>query len=178
MDLQTSVVLITGSNMSGKSTFLRTIGINIVLAYAGAPVLASEFSVPLFRLFCCIQVNDSITEGFSQFYAEVKRLKRLQDELSRHDDRPVLFLIDEIFKGTNNRERYLGSRAYIKTCTTSMAAAASQRTIWNWRSLIKFATCIFASMSRRGNWCLITSYMMGHARRQMRSRLCSWRDCR
>lgn len=109
-----SVVLITGSNMSGKSTFLRTIGINLVLAYAGAPVVASEFSVSLLRLFCCIQINDSITDGFSQFYAEVKRLKRLLDDLGNTDDSPILFLIDEIFKGTNNRERYVGSRSYIE----------------------------------------------------------------
>ncbi len=109
-----SVVLITGSNMSGKSTFLRTIGINIVLAYAGAPVIASDFSTSLFRLFCCIQINDSITDGFSQFYAEVKQLKRLLDELADVDSFPVFFLVDEIFKGTNNRERYIGSRAYIE----------------------------------------------------------------
>jgi ABC-type multidrug transport system fused ATPase/permease subunit len=109
-----AVVLITGSNMSGKSTFLRTIGINLVLAYAGAPVIADDFSASLVRLFCCIQVNDSITDGFSQFYAEVKRLKRLLDNLSDRGERPILYLIDEIFKGTNNRERYIGSRAHIE----------------------------------------------------------------
>jgi hypothetical protein len=108
-------VLITGSNMSGKSTFLRTLGINIVLAYAGAPVIASSFSMSPVKLFCCIQVNDSIKDGVSQFYAEVKRLKKLQDELDNADERPIFYLVDEIFKGTNNRERFIGSRSFIKS---------------------------------------------------------------
>lgn len=107
-----SMVLITGSNMSGKSTFLRTIGINMALAYTGAPVIAEDMQLSIFRLFCCIQVNDSITEGVSQFYAEVKRLKELKQELE--DSKHVLFLVDEIFKGTNNRERFIGSRSYIR----------------------------------------------------------------
>jgi len=108
------IVLITGSNMSGKSTFLRTLGINLVLAHSGAPVIASFFSTSLLRLFCCIQINDSITDGMSQFYAEVKRLKRLKDELGE-SGLPILYLIDEIYKGTNNRERFIGSRAIIKS---------------------------------------------------------------
>jgi len=108
------IILITGSNMAGKSTFLRTLGINLCLAYAGAPVNASHFQTRLFRVFCCIQVADSVTGGFSQFYAEVKRLSRLLDLLASAQTLPVFFLIDEIFKGTNNRERLIGSRSYIK----------------------------------------------------------------
>ena len=105
--------IITGSNMSGKSTFLRTLGLNLCLAYAGAPVNADLFHTPLFRLFTCIRISDSVTEGYSYFYAEVKRLKALLDELDSPSPLPLFFLIDEIFKGTNNRERLIGSESYI-----------------------------------------------------------------
>lgn len=113
------VMIVTGSNMSGKSTFLRTIGINICLAQAGAPVCADSFEWTWVRLFCCIRVDDSLEAGLSFFYAEVKRLKRLLDAAHDYSAPPVLFLIDEIFKGTNNRERLIGSRAYIKTLAGS-----------------------------------------------------------
>lgn len=108
-----AIFLITGSNMSGKSTFLRTIGINLCLAQAGAPVCATAFAWSWSRLACCIRVNDSLDDGLSFFYAEVKRLKTILDATEDHTTPPVLFLIDEIFKGTNNRERLIGSRAYI-----------------------------------------------------------------
>lgn len=108
------IALITGSNMAGKSTFLRTVGINLALAFAGAPVSADYFSTAMFRIFSCIQINDSLQNGVSQFYAEVKRLKALLDWLETPHARPVFFLIDEIYKGTNNRERLIGSRALLK----------------------------------------------------------------
>jgi len=107
------IQLITGSNMSGKSTFLRTIGINLCLAQAGGPVCASQFEWTWSRLACCIRIDDSLDAGLSFFYAEVKRLKTILDATQEHTAPPVLFLIDEIFKGTNNRERLIGSRAYI-----------------------------------------------------------------
>ena len=113
------VLLVTGSNMSGKSTFLRTVGINACLAQAGAPVCASSFEWTWVRIACCIRVDDSLEAGLSFFYAEVKRLKRLLDAAGDRAAPPVLFLIDEIFKGTNNRERLIGSRAYIQALTTS-----------------------------------------------------------
>ncbi len=106
--------IITGSNMSGKSSFLKTIGVNLCLAYAGGPVNAGSFHSALFRVFTCIKINDSIVDGFSFFYAEVKRLKALLDALRADHPFPLLFLIDEIFKGTNNRERLVGSRSYIQ----------------------------------------------------------------
>jgi len=109
------VLIITGSNMSGKSTFLKTIGVNLCLAYAGAPANADMFRVSLFRLFTCIKVSDSITDGISYFYAEVKRLKEMLNELEKPSTKPIFFLIDEIFGGTNNKERSIGSRAYLKT---------------------------------------------------------------
>ena len=107
------LLLVTGSNMSGKSTFLRTVGMNVCLAQAGAPVCASHFVWSWARLMCCIRVEDSIVSGLSFFYAEVKRLKIILDAMQDSTTPPVLFLIDEIFKGTNNRERLIGSRAYI-----------------------------------------------------------------
>jgi len=120
--------LITGSNMAGKSTFIRTVGVNLCLAYAGGPVCAISFKSAPFRLYTCIRLSDSLGDGFSYFYAEVKRLKGLLDAIRIPDlqtqvvesmpktaaELPLLYLIDEIFRGTNNRERFLGSRAYIK----------------------------------------------------------------
>ncbi len=109
-----SIDIITGSNMSGKSSFLRTLGINLRLAYAGGPVLAQAFSTALFRMYSSIRITDSVTDGFSYFYAEVQRLQALLQELERDNAIPLFFLIDEIFRGTNNRERLIGSRAYIR----------------------------------------------------------------
>lgn len=109
------VVLITGSNMSGKSTFLRTLGINLCLANIGAPVNAIRLQTRLFRVFTCIKINDSLTNGVSQFYAEVKRLKALLVQLEQQHEYPIFFMIDEIYRGTNNRERLIGSRAFISS---------------------------------------------------------------
>ncbi|MBN1681365.1 MAG: hypothetical protein JW966_13875 [Anaerolineae bacterium] len=109
------LAMITGSNMSGKSTFLRTIGVNLCLAYAGGPVNAASLITAPVRLFTCIRVTDSVTDGISYFYAEVKRLKALLSALEAENALPVLFLIDEIFRGTNNRERLIGSRSYVRT---------------------------------------------------------------
>jgi hypothetical protein len=120
--------LITGSNMAGKSTFIRTVGVNLCLAYAGGPVCAAAFTSAPFRLYTCIRLSDSLSDGFSYFYAEVKRLKGLLDAIhpptsktqtsksteAASTELPLLYLIDEIFRGTNNRERLIGSRAYIK----------------------------------------------------------------
>jgi DNA mismatch repair ATPase MutS len=106
--------LITGSNMSGKSTFLRTVGVNLILAYAGGPVNAARLMTKPFRMASCIRISDSVTDGISYFYAEVKCLKALLLALEGTDARPVFYFIDEIFRGTNNRERLLGSRAYIR----------------------------------------------------------------
>lgn len=106
------VIIITGSNMSGKSTFLRTMGINLVLAFAGSTVAAQSLQILPFRLFTSMNVSDSLSDGISFFYAEVSRLKALLDQLETSQTLPLFFLIDEIFRGTNNRERQVGSRAY------------------------------------------------------------------
>lgn len=115
-------ILITGSNMAGKSTFIRSIGLNLCLAYAGAPVCASALRTAPFRLHTCIRISDSITDGFSYFYAEVKCLRNLLEKIRNQDSLPVLYLIDEIYRGTNNRERFQGSQALIQMLSGSYGA--------------------------------------------------------
>jgi DNA mismatch repair ATPase MutS len=107
--------------MAGKSTFLRTVGVNLSLAYAGSPVNADQLQTSLFRPFTCIKVSDSVQDGLSYFYAEVKRLTALLAAAKTEDPMPVLFLIDEIFRGTNSRERLIGSRSYIRSLSESTA---------------------------------------------------------
>jgi hypothetical protein len=108
------VTIITGSNMAGKSVFLKTVGVNLALAFAGGPVVAHSLQTVPFRLFTCMGISDSVTDGISYFYAEVRRLKALLAELEAGHTWPLLFCIDEIFRGTNNRERLIGSRAYVR----------------------------------------------------------------
>lgn len=114
VDTLGTVAIITGSNMAGKSTFLRTLGVNLVMAFAGGTVLAHSLQTSPFRLFASIRVADSLTDGYSFFYAEVRRLETLLQALNKEEERPLFFLIDEIFRGTNNRERLIGSRSYIR----------------------------------------------------------------
>ena len=121
---ENEIILITGSNMSGKSTVLKTLGINLCLAYAGAPVNAGNFKTSLYELFTCIKVSDSVADGISYFYAEVKKLKELLDEFKNEKHLMMFYLIDEIFKGTNNRERLEGSRAYIKELSRQKGTGA------------------------------------------------------
>ncbi|GCE28435.1 DNA mismatch repair protein [Dictyobacter alpinus] len=118
------IMLITGSNMSGKSTFLRTIGINLCLAYAGSVVSASSLRTSIFELYACIRVTDSLADGYSYFYAEVRRLRGLLDRLESDAPYPIFFLIDEIFKGTNNYERLIGSEAYIRALVEKKCVGA------------------------------------------------------
>jgi cbb3-type cytochrome oxidase subunit 3 len=118
------VALVSGSNMSGKSTFLRTLGVNLVLAYAGTVVNANRMNVSMMRLFTCIQVSDSLKDGFSYFYAEVRRLKELLRWLNEAHSTPVFYLIDEIFQGTNHEERRIGSLAYLKAIVNANGIGA------------------------------------------------------
>jgi DNA mismatch repair ATPase MutS len=120
----TQLVVLTGSNMSGKSTFLKTLGINMVLAYAGAPVCAASLRLGLFRPFSCIRVTDSVQDHVSTFFAEVRRLKQLLDALGTPDARPLFYLVDEIFRGTNNRERVAGGRAFMAALLGQNGAGA------------------------------------------------------
>jgi MutS-like protein len=122
LDEERRIIILTGSNMAGKSTFLRTVGLNMCLAYAGAPVNADRLQLSLLRLFTCIKVSDSVQDGLSYFYAEVKRLKLLLAAVEKEETLPVMFLIDEIFRGTNNRERHIGSYAFIKALSNQRDA--------------------------------------------------------
>lgn len=111
MKNSSGIVLITGSNMSGKSTFLRTVGSNLVLAYIGAPVCAEQFSCSQFNLWSCMRVSDNLEQSISSFYAEILRIKRIVQ--AAKTDKPVFFLLDEIFKGTNSHDRHQGAKALI-----------------------------------------------------------------
>ena len=105
-------LIISGSNMSGKSTFLRTAGCNVVLALAGAPVRAKSMSLTPLAIAASIQINDSLLTGTSHFYAEIKRLRQIV-ELSQAGV-TVLFLLDEILHGTNSHDRRIGASAVVK----------------------------------------------------------------
>jgi DNA mismatch repair ATPase MutS len=103
------VLVVSGSNMSGKSTLLRTIGINAVLAQAGAPVCARRLRLSSLTVGASIRIEDSLQEGTSRFYAEVSRLSRIMAKSSTNP--PVLFLIDEFLNGTNSHDRLIGAEA-------------------------------------------------------------------
>lgn len=111
------VLLITGSNMSGKSTLLRTAGINLVLAYAGAPVCAASFRVPLLEIYTCMRVGDNLEKNISSFYAELIRIKRVVEAVA--EGRKVFYLLDEIFKGTNSTDRHSGASVLIRKLSSS-----------------------------------------------------------
>ncbi len=107
-------ILITGSNMSGKSTFLRTLGANLVLALAGAVVSAEQFACSPVRVFTSMRTQDSLEESTSSFYAELKRLQALIQQTETGAGVPVLYFLDEILKGTNSADRHRGADALIR----------------------------------------------------------------
>ena len=104
--------IITGSNMSGKSTFLRTVGINLALAYAGAPVCAREFACSMMQVYSKMQIHDSLEERVSTFYGELIRMKMIID--AAQTGAPLIILLDEIFRGTNPRDRIFATRTIIR----------------------------------------------------------------
>lgn len=106
------VDLLTGANMAGKSTFLRTIGVNLTIAMIGAPVCASRYKFSPIHLFTSLRTNDSLQENESFFYAELKRLHLLTEQYE--NGKSVFFLLDEILKGTNSKDQHAGSEALIK----------------------------------------------------------------
>ncbi len=111
---ETRLLLISGSNMSGKSTLLRTVGINTVLALAGAPVCASRLRVSPLVVGATLRIQDSLQAGRSRFYAEITRLRQLLD-LAKAAPPPLLFLLDEILHGTNSHDRRLGAEAVVRS---------------------------------------------------------------
>jgi DNA mismatch repair ATPase MutS len=107
---QGTFLLVTGSNMSGKSTLLRSIGTNVVLAQAGSPVCATSLRMPPVILETSMRIRDSLENGVSFYMAELRRLKQIVDQaeaLTERADRRLLYLLDEILQGTNSRERHL-----------------------------------------------------------------------
>lgn len=106
-------LLVSGSNMSGKSTLLRSVGINVALAMAGAPVRATALRLTRLRIGASIRVNDSLRDGESRFYAEIARLRKVVDLARSHP--PALFLLDEMLGGTNSHDRRIGAEAVIRS---------------------------------------------------------------
>lgn len=104
--------IITGSNMSGKTTFLRTVGVNLALAYAGGPTLASAFRASRMAVYTSMRIEDSVSQGISSFYAELLRIKEIIDRSQKKE--PMLALIDEIYRGTNSKDRILGAAETIR----------------------------------------------------------------
>ncbi|WP_334267293.1 MutS-related protein [Edaphobacter sp. HDX4] len=113
IDSDRRIILISGSNMSGKSTLMRAIGINTVLAMAGAPVRAQSLQLSPLRVGASILVNDSLQKGSSRFYAEITRLRHVLDLATRQP--PLLFLFDELLQGTNSRDRLIGAEGIVNT---------------------------------------------------------------
>ncbi|MGB9455902.1 MAG: hypothetical protein WCB12_07670 [Bryobacteraceae bacterium] len=106
------LLVVSGSNMSGKSTLLRTLGVNVVLAQAGATVRAARLRLSPLAVGASIRVNDSLQGGISRFYAEILRLRQILDQTA--GPRPVLFLIDEFLHGTNSHDRRIGAEALVR----------------------------------------------------------------
>ena len=106
------VDLVTGSNMAGKSTFLRSLGVNMVLAYAGSCVCAESFTVSIAQLMSSMRIEDNLAENTSTFYAELKKLKSIIDAVNRKER--TFILLDEILRGTNSLDRHTGSKALIQ----------------------------------------------------------------
>jgi hypothetical protein len=115
------LLLVSGSNMSGKSTYLRTVGVNVVLALAGAPVCAHRLRLSHLNLGATLRVNDSLQGGQSRFFAEITRIKQIVALAARSP--LTLGLLDEILQGTNSHDRLLGARGVVKTLLDSGALA-------------------------------------------------------
>lgn len=114
------LILVTGSNMAGKSTYLRSVGVNTVLAMAGAPVCASDFCLSPVQIISSMRIADNLEENTSTFYAELKKLKLIIDKVNNGEK--VFILLDEILRGTNSLDRHTGSAALIRQLIKQNAA--------------------------------------------------------
>jgi len=121
LEAKPTVDIITGSNMAGKSTFLRTLGINMILAYTGAPVCAETMQLSVFSINTYMRIKDSLNESTSTFKAELNRLKMILDNVIK--DKDTFVLIDEMLRGTNSRDKYLGSKVFIQKLITEKTPA-------------------------------------------------------
>ncbi len=113
LDEGTRLLVVSGSNMSGKSTLLRTVGANAVLAFAGAPVRAASLQLSPLTIGATLRIQDSLLEGRSRFYAEITRIRELAD--AARGAQPLLFLLDELFHGTNSHDRLVGASGVLKS---------------------------------------------------------------
>jgi hypothetical protein len=113
LDTTQKLLLVSGSNMSGKSTLLRSVGLNTVLAWAGAPVRAEQLRVSCLSVGASMRIQDSVLDGKSRFYAEITRLRQIVDMAERQP--PLLFLLDELLSGTNSHDRRIGSEAVVRS---------------------------------------------------------------
>lgn len=114
------LMLVTGSNMAGKSTYLRSIGINTILAMAGAPVCAAYFCLSPVQIVSSMRIADNLEESTSTFYAELKKLKIIIGKVNSNEN--VFILLDEILRGTNSFDRHTGSVALVKQLIKHQAA--------------------------------------------------------
>lgn len=112
LESEPGFVIVTGANMAGKSTFLRTIGVNLLLAKSGAPVCSKSFTFRPLELFTSMRTSDSLINNQSYFFAELKRLKELINKLEQGDK--LFIILDEVLKGTNSHDKALGSKALVK----------------------------------------------------------------
>ncbi|AJQ26667.1 MutS family DNA mismatch repair protein [Pelosinus fermentans] len=117
IEIKNNLCVITGSNMSGKTTLLRTIGINLILAYCGAPVCATKLECSIMNIFTSMRISDDLNSGISTFYAELLRIKMIID--FSHKKQDMIFLIDEIFRGTNSIDRLVGATSVLKNLNKS-----------------------------------------------------------
>ena len=113
--------LVTGSNMAGKSTFLRSLGLSVVMAQIGAPVCAKSFALSPVGLMSSMRIADNLAENTSTFYAELKKLKTIIEAVNKHER--IFILLDEILRGTNSLDRHTGSKALIKQLIHQKAVA-------------------------------------------------------
>jgi DNA mismatch repair ATPase MutS len=116
---QMRLLVVSGSNMSGKSTMLRSVGLNVVLAWAGIPVRAESLRVSSLTVGAAMRVQDSIQDGKSRFYAEITRIRQIMDMAS--GPVPLLFLLDELLSGTNSHDRRIGAEAIVRSLVQSGA---------------------------------------------------------
>jgi MutS domain V len=113
------IALVTGSNMAGKSTFLRSLGVNTILALTGSPACAVRFNLSTVKLVTSMRIADNLSESTSTFYAELKKLQYIIESVNRHE--PVFILLDEVLRGTNSADRHKGSRALVRQLLQSNA---------------------------------------------------------
>ncbi len=111
IDMTDSIIIISGSNMAGKTTFLRSLGINLILAYSGGFVCAEHLECSRYQVFTSMRIADDLQSGISTFYAELKRIRTIVETARKNDN--LLFLVDEIFRGTNSEDRIYGAKEVI-----------------------------------------------------------------